>query len=295
MALPTGEKGPSDDSRGAPSRSRGGGRGRGQVSLRSLPGANRLAHPHPPSQHISSTRASACSTIVFGWTASVNHNGPHVRDAGARSATRARHTWGPKRTRHVWCATVGARAECARCACGRGGTHRNHVAPHHPCRKPMRNRGGVAIMVSGGPAHTRPYASTPAVPFKNHLTGITGWPRVIQILPRSAFCIVFLRGWWPCTQQATCWHPRRPCQKPIQSVRGAHEHDPRLGPKCILYCFFDRDGGGRPHRVGRACSQFGGRVCFVLFFTTDGGGGGPHCSWLAPGRLGEGVFINREQ
>ena len=45
-----------------------------------------------------------------------------------RHACQARHAreahLGPKRTRHVWCATFGARAECARCACARGGTHR---------------------------------------------------------------------------------------------------------------------------------------------------------------------------
>eukprot|EP00959_Pyramimonas_sp_CCMP1952_P169715 3545592-Pyramimonas_sp.AAC.1 len=50
------------------------------------------------------------------------------------------------------CATFGARAECARCACARDNTRRKHVGSHHRCRSPLRNRGGVAIMVSGGPA-----------------------------------------------------------------------------------------------------------------------------------------------
>ena len=65
------------------------------------PPASRLAHSHPPSQHISSTRASACSAVAFGWTATGNQQRPHVRDAGARCATRARratrarHPWGP--------------------------------------------------------------------------------------------------------------------------------------------------------------------------------------------------------
>ena len=74
-----------------------------QVQGRSsyYPGASCLAHSHPPSQHISSTRASACSAVAFGWTATGNQQRPHVRDAGARCATRARratrarHPWGP--------------------------------------------------------------------------------------------------------------------------------------------------------------------------------------------------------
>eukprot|EP00959_Pyramimonas_sp_CCMP1952_P365117 7645718-Pyramimonas_sp.AAC.1 len=50
-----------------------------------------------------------------------------------------------------------------------------HVGPHHPCRRP------IPIIVSGGPAHSRPYATTLAVPAKNHSTVIAGWPRMIQI------------------------------------------------------------------------------------------------------------------
>ena len=46
---------------------------------------------------------------------------------------------------------------------------------------------------------------------------------------------------------------------------GLAAHAPILEAECVLYCFFIRDGGGG------------------------------HGSWLAPGRLGEGVFINREQ
>ena len=49
------------------------------------PPASRLAHSHPPSQHISSTRASACSAAVFGWAATGNQIRPHVRDAGAQA------------------------------------------------------------------------------------------------------------------------------------------------------------------------------------------------------------------
>eukprot|EP00959_Pyramimonas_sp_CCMP1952_P002491 51447-Pyramimonas_sp.AAC.1 len=43
-----------------------------------------------------------------------------------------------------------------------------HVGPHHPCRNPL------PISLSGGPAHSRPYATTPAVPDKNHLAMIAG-------------------------------------------------------------------------------------------------------------------------
>eukprot|EP00959_Pyramimonas_sp_CCMP1952_P030781 645301-Pyramimonas_sp.AAC.1 len=50
-----------------------------------------------------------------------------------------------------------------------------HVGPQHPCRQPM------PIIVSGGPAHSRPDATTPDVPDKNHLTMIAGWPRTIHI------------------------------------------------------------------------------------------------------------------
>eukprot|EP00959_Pyramimonas_sp_CCMP1952_P287312 6008861-Pyramimonas_sp.AAC.1 len=64
------------------------------------------------------------------------------------------------------CATFGARVECARCACARGSTHRKPVGPHHPCRKPVRNRGGVAI-APGGPTPSRRYASALAAPVKN--------------------------------------------------------------------------------------------------------------------------------
>eukprot|EP00959_Pyramimonas_sp_CCMP1952_P409278 8577514-Pyramimonas_sp.AAC.1 len=50
----------------------------------------------------------------------------------------------------------------------------------------------MPIIVSGGPAHSTPYATTPAVPVKNHLTAIAGWPRMIQIWPRGASCICLL-------------------------------------------------------------------------------------------------------
>ena len=69
----------------------------GGVKFSSSP-ASRLAHSHPLSQHTSSTRDSACSAAVFGWTATGNQNRPHVRDAGARCPTRARwarRPWGP--------------------------------------------------------------------------------------------------------------------------------------------------------------------------------------------------------
>ena len=173
------------------------------------PPASRLAHSHPPSQHISSTRASACSAAVFGWADTGNQNRPHVRDAGARCATRARRgrcardPWGPSvpgtsgapdalraprapSVPHAPAAPGAPRSGHAQSVPGAPAHVTAHIGkhvapPHHPCRKPVRNRGGVPIMVSGGPAHSRPYASTPAVPVKNHLRVIAGWPHMIQI------------------------------------------------------------------------------------------------------------------
>eukprot|EP00959_Pyramimonas_sp_CCMP1952_P256590 5360054-Pyramimonas_sp.AAC.1 len=69
----------------------------------------------------------------------------------------------------------GAHAECVRFAFARDSTHREHVGPRHPCRKSM------PIIASGRPAHSRPRATTPAVPVNNYLTVISGWPRMIQI------------------------------------------------------------------------------------------------------------------
>ena len=47
---------------------------------------------------------------------------------------------------------------------------------------------------------------------------------------------------------------------------GLAAHAPNLEAVCVLYRFFTRDGGGGDH-------------------------GGPHCSWLAAGRLGEGRLL----
>ena len=51
---------------------------------------------------------------------------------------------------------------------------------------------------------------------------------------------------------------------------GLAAHAPNLEAECVLYCFLQGMVGG---------------------WSTWG----RHCSWLAAGRLGEGVFINREQ
>ena len=143
---------------------------------------NFLSRDPPPSQHISSTRASACSAAVFGWTATGNQNRPHVRDAGARCTRRARrarcarHPWGPSVpvTSGATDALRAPRAPSVPHAPGAQGAPRSghaqsvpgapahvtahigkHVGPNHHCRTP------TPIMVSGGPAHSRPYASTP--------------------------------------------------------------------------------------------------------------------------------------
>ena len=61
--------------------------------------------------------------------------------------------------------------------------------------------------------------------------------------------------------------PRSPVKKQYKVIAGPTNMTQDVVPKCTLYRFFAREGGGG---------------CY-------------HCSWLAPGRLGEGVFINREQ
>ena len=96
-----GDLGRSNPSRPAPSRSRGGGRGRGQAHKP----PSRLAHSHPPSQHASRTRDSACSAAVFGWAATGNQIPPHVRDAGAqacqvRLVRQMRHVFHVRQ--HIW-------------------------------------------------------------------------------------------------------------------------------------------------------------------------------------------------
>ena len=46
----------------------------------------------------------------------------------------------------------------------------------------------------GGPAHTRQYASTPAIPVKTQYKVIAGRPHIGQILPQCALRIVFVTG-----------------------------------------------------------------------------------------------------
>ena len=143
-------------------------------------------------------------------------------------------TLGPKRARHAWCARCatcstcakctacssrarramcGARAACARCARARDSTHRDTCRPPPSLSKTNAQSRRVAIMVSGGPAHTRPYASTPAVHVKNNLTVIAGCPRVI---PFQHF-VLFLQG------KMFAW-PTHMTQYGV--------------PNCTLYCFF---------------------------------------------------------
>ena len=128
----------------------------------------------------------------------------------ARQVRQAR--LGLKRARHVWCARCatcstcakctacssrarramfGARAACARCARARDSTHRDTCRPPPSVSKTNAQSRRVAIMVSGGPAHTRPYASTPAVHVKNNLTVIAGCPRMIQF---RHFVFFFCKG-----------------------------------------------------------------------------------------------------
>ena len=145
---------------------------------------------------------------------------PHARQVGQAPL-------GPKRARHAWCARwatcstcakctacssrarramCGARAACARCARARDSTHRDTCRPPPSVSKTNAQSRRVAIMVSGGPAHTRPYASTPAVHVKNNLTVIAGCPRMIQF---RHFVLFFAR----------------------ESVRVAHTYDPTCCPE----------------------------------------------------------------
>ena len=48
-------------------------------------------------------------------------------------------------------------------------------------------------------------------------------------------------------------------------------------------------------RVGGVCGGLGGGGVVVRCGRGGGGGGGRHGSGLAPSRLGEGVYISREQ
>ena len=91
----------------------------------------------------------------------------------------------------------------------------------------------------------------------------------------AAKCMLycFCQGWWPCAQQAICWHPAVPVKKQYEVLAGLTSMTQDFGPTCTLYCFLTGMAGGGAHRVGCACFEFGGKVCFVLFFDRDGGGG----------------------
>ena len=99
----------------------------------------------------------------------------------------------------------------------------------------------------------------------------------------------------------------------------AHTYDPRCCPEVYFALLFARESARRINKYDQICCSevyfvlffaresahvahtYGPRFCpelyFVLFFDREGGGVLAWCrrgSWLAPGRLGEGVFINRE-
>ena len=65
-----------------------------------------------------------------------------------------------------------------------------------------------------------------------------------------------------------------PVNKQYNALVGPTNMTQDFAPKCTLYCFLTGMVGGG---VGGVPAS------------------GPHGSWLAAGRLGEGVFINREQ
>ena len=170
-----------------------------------------IKSPSPPAKAVSLTPTRPPNISVAPEPQHVQRSSLDGQLLGTRTDP-VRATLGPKRARHAWrarCATCstcakctacssrarramcGARAACARCARARDSTHRDTCRPPPSVSKTNAQSRRVAIMVSGGPAHTRPYASTPAVHVKNNLTVIAGCPRMIQIRPRSAFCICF--------------------------------------------------------------------------------------------------------
>ena len=101
------------------------------------------------------------------------------------------------------------------------------------------------------------------------------------------------------------------------SARVAHTYDPICCPELYFVLFFARESARMTNKYDQTCCSevyfvlffaresarvahtYDPRCCpevyFVLFFFARDGGGGRHGSGLAPGRLGEGVFINREQ
>jgi hypothetical protein len=120
---------------------------------------------------------------------------------------------GPKRARHVWC------ARCVRAP-------RAPSVPHAPAA-PGAPRSGHAQSVPGAPAHVTAHIGKHVGPSPPSLSKTSAQSR------RGAHHGV----WWACTQQAICQHPRRPCQKPLESDRVVAAYDPDSAAKCMLYCF----------------------------------------------------------
>ena len=91
--------------------------------------------------------------------------------------------------------------------------------------------------------------------------------------------------------------PAVPVKKQYKVFAGLTSMTQDFGPKCTLYCFLTGRWGGRIGLVAHAPNLEAECVLYCCF-TRDGGvcdHGALFCSWLVAGRLGEGVFINREQ
>ena len=97
--------------------------------------------------------------------------------------------------------------------------------PHAPAA-PGAPRSGHAQSVPGAPAHVTAHIG-------EHVGPPTSLSNTRAQSRRDAHHGV----WWACTQQAICQHPRRPCQKPLESDRGVAADDPDSAAKCMLYCF----------------------------------------------------------
>ena len=141
------------------------------------PPASRLAHSHPPSQHISNTRGSLSISL--------------------RSATHAMYATGSRCTRHP-----GGPSEPGAPGAARAPRLSNMPAPPPSLSKTNAkwSRGACACSRCGGKVHSvlffdrdgwlarsEQYDGTPAVPVKKRCKVVAGRPRMLQIWRQSAF------------------------------------------------------------------------------------------------------------
>ena len=120
---------------------------------------------------------------------------------------------GPKRARHVWCARCATCSTCAKCAACSSRARCATFGARPECARCARARDSTHRKTCRPPPPSLSKTSAQSWGGAHH--GV----------------------WWACTQQAICQHPRRPCQKPLESDRGVAADDPDSAAKCMLYCF----------------------------------------------------------